>query len=110
VPGADGNGNAGDRNNLVLAKPNVIMNDTRLRGLAVAGSDAAGRKSAHNHVQTARNFKRSLRNAAAGARLIQVDGLDSKSAADVSTSLADALEELHRLKRRLDRRIRRGAS
>jgi hypothetical protein len=30
----------GDRNYLVLAKPNVIMNDIRLRGLGVAGSDA----------------------------------------------------------------------
>ena len=107
VPGADGNDNAGDRNYLVLAKPNVIMNDTRIRGLAVAGSDAVGRKSPHNHTQTARNLKRSLRKAAAGARLIQAEGLDSKSAADVATSLADALEGLHRLKRRLDRRIRR---
>jgi hypothetical protein len=97
----------GDRNYLVLTKPNVIMNDIRLRGLAVAGTDAPGRKSPHNHAQTARNLKRSLRNAAAGARLIQTDGLDSKSAADVATSLADALEELHRLERRLDRRIRR---
>jgi hypothetical protein len=70
----------------VLAKPNVI-------------SDAAGRKSAHNHAQTARNLGRSLRNAAAGARLIQVEGLDSKSAAEVAASLADALEELHRLQR-----------
>jgi hypothetical protein len=94
----------------VLAKPHVIMNDIRLRGLAVAGSDAAGRKGPDNHAQTARNLRRTLRNAAAGARLIQAHGLDSKSAADVSASLADALEELHRLKRRLDRRIRRGAS
>jgi hypothetical protein len=62
--------------------------------------------SAHQPA-TARNLKRSLRNAAAGARLIQAEGLDSKSAADVSASLADALEELHRLKRRLDRRIKR---
>jgi hypothetical protein len=54
-----------------------------------------------------RNLRRSLRNAAAGARLIQADGLDSKSAADVAVSLADALEELHWLQRRLDRRIRR---
>jgi hypothetical protein len=92
----------------VLATPNVIMNDIRIRGLGVAGSDAAGRKSPHNHAQSARNLRRSLRNAAAGARLIQADGLDSKSAADVSASLADALEELHRLKRRLDRRIKRG--
>ena len=107
VPGADADANAGDRNHLVLAKPNVIMNDIRLRGLAVAGSDAAGRKSPHNHAQTARNLKRSLRNAAAGARLIQAEGLDSKSAADVAASLADALEELHRLQRILDRRIRR---
>ena len=110
VPGADADANAGDRNYLVLAKPNVIMNDIRLRGLAVAGSDAAGRKSPHNHAQTARNLRRSLRNAAAGARLIQAEGLDSKSAADVAASLADALEELHRLQRSLDRRIRRGAS
>jgi hypothetical protein len=35
---------------------------------------------------------------------IQVEGLDSESAAG---SLADALEELHRLQRSLDRRIRR---
>jgi hypothetical protein len=107
VPGADAEANAGDRNYLVLAKPNVIMNDVRLRGLAVAGTEAAGRKSPHNHAQTARNLKRSLRNASAGARAIQAEGLHSKSAADVAASLADALEELHRLKRRLDRRIRR---
>jgi hypothetical protein len=64
VPGADGDDDAGDRSYLVLAKPNVIMNDIRLRGLGVAGSDAAGRKSHGNHAQTARNLKRSLRNAA----------------------------------------------
>lgn len=102
VPGADGNDNAGDRNHLVLAKPNVIMNDIRLRGLAVIGSEAAGRKSPHNHAQTARNLERSLRNAAAGARLIQAEGLDSKSTADLAASLGDALEELHRLQRSLD--------
>ena len=107
MPGADADANAGDRSYLVLAKPNVIMNDIRLRGLAVAGSDAAGRKSPANHAQTARNLRRSLRNAAAGARLIQVEGLDSKSAAEVTVSLADALEELDRLKRSLDRRTRR---
>jgi hypothetical protein len=89
VPGADVDDNPGDRNYLVLAKPNVIMKDIRLRGLAVAGRDAAGRKSPHNQAQTVRNLKRSLRNAAAGARLIQADGLDSKSAADVAASLAD---------------------
>ena len=49
VPGAAADATAGDRNHLVLAKPNVIMNDTRLRGLSVAGSEAAGRKSPHNH-------------------------------------------------------------
>jgi transcriptional regulator with XRE-family HTH domain len=107
LPGADANDNAGDRSYLVLAKPNVIMNDIRLRGLRVAGTDAAGRKSSHNHAQTARNLRRSLRNAATGARLIQAERLDSKSAADVAISLADALGELHRLQRRLDRRIRR---
>ena len=76
VPGANEDANAGDGNHLVLAKPNVIMNDTRLRGLEVAGSDAAGRRNPHNHAQTARNLNRSLRNAAAGARLIQADGLE----------------------------------
>jgi hypothetical protein len=106
VPG-EVDADVGDRQYLVLAKPDVIMNDTRLRGLAVAGSDAAGRKSPHNHAQSARNLRRSLRNAAAGARLIQAEGLDSKSAAEVAASLADALEELHRLQRSLDRRIRR---
>jgi hypothetical protein len=100
VPGADADDNAGDRNYLVLAKPNVIMNEIRLRGLAVARSKAAGRKNPHNHAQTARNLKRSLRNAAAGARLIQTEGLDSKAAAEVAASLADALEELHRPQRR----------
>jgi hypothetical protein len=107
VSGADADASTGDRDYLVLAKPNVIMNDIRLRGLAVAGSAAAGRKGAHNHAQTVRNLRRSLRNAAAGARLIQADGLDRESAADVAASLADALEELHRLQRSLDRRIRR---
>jgi hypothetical protein len=107
VPGADGEDNAADRNYLVLAKPSLIMNDIRLRGLAVAGSDAAGRKTVQNHAQTARNLRRSLRNAAAGARRIQADGLDSQSAADVAASLEDALDDLHRLQRRIDRRIRR---
>ncbi len=107
VSGADADATAGDRTYLVLAKPNVIMNDVRLRGLAVAGSDAAGRKSSQNHAQTVRNLKRSLQNAAAGARLIQAEGLDSQSAADLGASVADALEELRRLQRCLDRRIRR---
>jgi hypothetical protein len=89
------------------ATPNVIMNDIRLRGLAIAGGDAAGRRDPYNHAQTARNLKRAVRNAAAEARLIQAEGLDNKSAAAVAASLADALEELHRLQRSLDRRIRR---
>jgi len=76
--GANDNTDAGDRTYLVLVKPNVIMNDIRLRELAVAGSDAAGRKSPHNHAQTGRNLRRSLRNAAAGVRLIQAEGLDAK--------------------------------
>jgi hypothetical protein len=107
VPGSDADGSAGDRSFLVLARPNVIMSDTRLRGLAVAGNDAAGRRNSHNHAQTARNLKRTLTNAAAGARLIQAEALDHKSALDVAASLSDALDELHRLERRLDRRIRR---
>jgi hypothetical protein len=32
VPDADADTDAGDRNYLVLAKPNVIMNDIRLQG------------------------------------------------------------------------------
>ena len=74
----------------MLVKPNVIMNDIRLRGLAVAGGDPAGRKSPDNHAQTARNLRRYLRNAAAGARLIQTKGW-TEPAADVAASLADAL-------------------
>jgi DNA-binding NarL/FixJ family response regulator len=110
VPGAEADDVAGDRTYLVLARPNVIMNDIRLRGLAVAGSDAARRQSPHNHAQIARNLMRTLRNAVAGARLIQAEGLDSKSAADLASSLSDALAELQRLERRLDRRIRRNQS
>jgi hypothetical protein len=52
VPGADADADSSDRNFLVLAQPNVIMNDIRLRRLAVAGSDAAGRKSPRNRAQT----------------------------------------------------------
>ena len=107
VPGADAHADTGDRSYLVLAKPNVIMNDLRLRGLAVAGSDAASRKNPENHTQTVRNLKHTLRNAATGARLIQADGLNSQPAADLAAQLDDALEELHRLQRSLDRRIRR---
>jgi hypothetical protein len=107
VPGTDAHANAGDRSYLVLAKPNVIMNDIRLRGLAVASSDAAGRKNPDKHAQSVRNLRHSLRNAAAGARLTQAEGLNSKSAADLAASLADALEELQRLQRSLDRCIRR---
>ena len=51
VPGTDADAYAGDRSYLVLAKPNMVMNDMRLRGLAVAGGDAAGRKSPHNHAR-----------------------------------------------------------
>jgi hypothetical protein len=49
VPGADADADAGDRTYLVLAKPNVIMNDIRLRGLPIAGRDAAGRMTPNNH-------------------------------------------------------------
>src|SRR4029450_590364 len=45
VPGADPDDDAGGCTYLVLAKPSVIMNHIRLRGLGVAGSAAAGRKS-----------------------------------------------------------------
>jgi hypothetical protein len=69
VSGADPDDASGDRSYLVLAKPNVIMNDIRLRGLGVASIHAAGRKSPHNHAHAVRNLRRTLRNAAAGARL-----------------------------------------
>ena len=75
------------------------MNDIRLGGLAVAGGNAAGRRSPHNHTQTVRNLKRSLRNAAVGARLLQAEGLDSRSAAEVAASLADS----NRLQRTIPR-------
>ena len=107
VPGADPDDASGDRSYMVLAKPNVIMNDIRLRQLGVAGSHAAGRKTPHNHAQAVRNLRRTLSNAAAGARLIQADGLDNKSAAELAAGLADALGELHRLERRLNRRVSR---
>ena len=109
APGADPVDASGDRSYLVLAKPNVIMNDIRLRGLEVAGSQAAGRDSPHNHAQAVRNLRRTLRNAAAGARLIQADGLDNKSAAELAAGLTDTLAELHRLERRLNRRLNRDA-
>jgi hypothetical protein len=92
---------------LVLAKPNVIMNGIRLRGLGVAGREAAGRKSPHNQRPDGTEPETHTRNAAAGGRLIQAEGLDTKSATAVAASLADTLEELHRLKRSLDRRVRR---
>ena len=63
-------------------------------------------QSTHNHAQIARNL-RAVSGECRGARLIQAEGLDSESAADVAATLADALEELQRLERRLNRRIRR---
>jgi hypothetical protein len=47
----------------------------RLRGLAVAGNDAGGRKGQHNHAQTVRSLKRSLQNAATVLRLDATDQL-----------------------------------
>jgi hypothetical protein len=61
VPGADADANPGDRSYLVLAKPDVIMNELRIRGLAVAGSEASGRKNPHNHAQSARNLTQHIR-------------------------------------------------
>jgi hypothetical protein len=52
------------------------------------------------------NLRRSLGNAAVGARLIQAEGLDSKSTAEIAASLANGLDERHRIERRLNRRIR----
>jgi len=45
--GADADATAGDPNYLVLAMPNVMINDIRLQGLGlgVAESNAAGRKA-----------------------------------------------------------------
>jgi hypothetical protein len=107
VRGADGDSLAGERSFLALAKPKVIMNEIRLRGLGVAGGDAGGRNSPPNHAQTARNLRRNLRNAVVGARLIQAEGLNCKSADELAVAIQGALGELHRLERSLDRRIRR---
>jgi hypothetical protein len=74
VPGADADADVGDRNYLVLAKPNVIMNDIRVRGLAVAGRDASGR-GPRDHAQTARNLNAPSGMRAARARLIQAENL-----------------------------------
>jgi hypothetical protein len=104
---AEADADVGDRSYLVLAKPNVIMNDIRLRGLGVAGSAVAGRKSPTTTPRPLGTLDAPSGDAAAGARLIQVEGLDSKSAADIAASLVDALDELHRLQRRPHRRIRR---
>src|SRR5215217_3515900 len=60
-------------------------------------------EESHNHAQTARNLRRSIRNAAVGARLIQVEALDSNSAADLATAFSNALVELRQLERRLER-------
>jgi hypothetical protein len=106
VPGADGDGDVGDRNYLVLAKPNVIMNDTRLRGLAVAGSDVPV-GSAPTTTPRRSGTSNGPFEMQPLVPSIQVDRLESKSAADVAASLADAIEELHRLERHLDRRLRR---
>jgi hypothetical protein len=40
VQRADADAHSGDRYDLALTEPNVIMNDSRLSGLAVAGNDA----------------------------------------------------------------------
>ncbi|HEY6686414.1 MAG TPA: hypothetical protein VI094_09435 [Propionibacteriaceae bacterium] len=106
VPGADADADAGDRSYLVLAKPNVIMNDILLRRLAAAGSDAADRKSPH-HAQTARSLRRNLRNAAIDARLARADGLDTKAATDRGPRLRMPLRSSNRLQRSLNRHIRR---
>src|SRR4029453_9372953 len=42
VPGAEADADVGDRNYLVLAKPHVIMNNIRLRGLGVGTITAGG--------------------------------------------------------------------
>jgi hypothetical protein len=70
------------------------MNDIRLRGPAVAGNNTGGRQIAHNHARIARNLRRSRRNAAVDARLIQAERLDSQSAAQIANAAADALSEL----------------
>ena len=80
MAGADADNNAGDRSYLVKAKPDVIMNDTRLRGLAVAEMRRPVGRGPDNHAPTPQNLRRYLRNAAAGAWLIQAEGLDMSKA------------------------------
>ena len=86
VSGADADANAGDRSYLVLAKPNVIMNDTRLRGLAVAGSDAAGRKGPPQP-RPGRSQPGTFAPERSRWCPTQAEGLDSELAADVAASL-----------------------
>jgi hypothetical protein len=54
VRGADADDDAGDRSYLMLAKPDMIMNDTRLSRLAVAGIDAAGKSPQYSPRQHSR--------------------------------------------------------
>ena len=70
MPGEDADANAGDRN---LSGAGEAECDHERHPAPRAGGCGkyAGRKSPHNHAQTARNLRRSLRSAAAGARLIQ---------------------------------------
>ena len=69
----------------------LIMKMSDSEDLQSRATDSGGRESVHNHAQIARSLRRSLRNAAVGARLI-----DNKSAADIGASLGDALIELRR--------------
>jgi hypothetical protein len=106
VSGADADANASDRSYLVLAKPNVIMKDTRLRGLAVAGSDAAGRKGPQQ-LRPGRSQPGTL--APERSRWCPTNPsrrVGQRIGCRRRGILADALVELRRLERRLDRRIR----
>jgi hypothetical protein len=90
-----------DRTYLMLAKPNVIMNDVRLKGLAVAGSEAAGRKSPHNHVQTVRT--RRAQDAPDRARVVMPQGLRGVVGSHLVTCSGNVIHDqvyLRRLARR----------
>ena len=63
-------------------------------------------KCPRDHAQTARNFRRSLRNAAAGALQFETGGGQQIRSTVVAASLTDALKELHQLQRRLGQHLR----
>ena len=62
VPGADGNADVADRQSLVLAKQNVIINDIRLRVLALQElTPPVGRALTHTRLRPCCRVRKSIR-------------------------------------------------